>query len=53
VEVGGFVDLDTDGSVPDVGGTDFWGAETFVGDGGFTYILGSDRDAGLWILRDP
>ena len=44
VEVGGYLDPD---------GNNFWGVETFVGDDGFTYILGSDRDSGLWIFRDP
>jgi hypothetical protein len=44
VEVGGYLDPM---------GNNFWGVETFVGDDGFTYILGSDRDSGLWIFRDP
>ena len=44
VEVGGYRDPE---------GNDFWGVETFVGDDGFTYILASDRDSGLWIFRDP
>ena len=44
VEVGGY---------RDEMGNDFWGVETFVGDDGFTYILASDRDSGLWIFRDP
>ena len=44
VEVGGYLDP---------AGNDFWGVETFVGDDGQTYILGSDRDSGLWIFRDP
>jgi hypothetical protein len=44
VEVGGYLDPD---------GNDFWGVETFVGEDGQTYILGSDRDSGLWIFRDP
>ncbi len=44
VEVGSYLDPD---------GNDFWGVETFVGDDGFTYVLGSDRDSGLWIFRDP
>jgi hypothetical protein len=44
VEVGGYLDPE---------GNDFWGVETFVGEDGFTYILGSDRDSGLWIFRDP
>jgi hypothetical protein len=42
VEVGGYLDAD---------GNDFWGVETFVGEDGATYILGSDRDSGLWIFR--
>jgi hypothetical protein len=44
VEVGGY---------RDPMGNDFWGVQTFVGDDGFTYILASDRDSGLWIFRDP
>ena len=44
VEVGGYLDPE---------GNDFWGVQTFVGDDGFTYILASDRDSGLWIFRDP
>ncbi len=44
VEVGGYLDPE---------GNDFWGVETFVGEDGFTYILASDRDSGLWIFRDP
>ena len=44
VEVGGYLDP---------GGNNFWGVETFVGDDGFTYILASDRDSGLWIFKDP
>jgi DNA-binding beta-propeller fold protein YncE len=44
VEVGGYLDPE---------GNDFWGVQTFVGEDGFTYILGSDRDSGLWIFRDP
>lgn len=31
-------------------GNDFWGVEAFVRDG-TTYVLGSDRDSGLWIFR--
>jgi hypothetical protein len=45
VQVGGFRDTQE--------GSDFWGVETFVGDDGFTYILASDRDKGLYIFRDP
>jgi hypothetical protein len=41
------------GSYLDPLGNDFWGVEAFVGEDGFTYILGSDRDSGLWIFRDP
>ncbi len=44
VEVGGYLDPD---------GNNFWGVETFIGEDGFTYILASDRDSGLWIFRDP
>jgi hypothetical protein len=44
VEVGGYLDP---------AGNDFWGVETFIGDDGRTYILGSDRDSGLWIFVDP
>ncbi|HEX6246623.1 MAG TPA: hypothetical protein VFZ64_02015 [Nocardioidaceae bacterium] len=44
VEVGGYLDVE---------GNNFWGVETFVGEDGQTYILGSDRDSGLWIFRDP
>lgn len=51
-EVGGFIDPDTDGAGPDRGGNDFWGIETQVRDG-VTYVFGSDRDSGLYILRDP
>jgi hypothetical protein len=42
VETGGYLDPK---------GNDFWGVEAFVRDGK-TYILGSDRDSGLWIFRD-
>ncbi|HEX2050761.1 MAG TPA: hypothetical protein VHJ34_09040 [Actinomycetota bacterium] len=41
VETGGYLDPE---------GNDFWGVETFVR-GGQTYVLGSDRDDGLWIFR--
>jgi hypothetical protein len=41
VEVGGYLDP---------AGNDFWGVEAFVRDG-TTYILGSDRDSGLWIFK--
>ncbi|MBW3619056.1 MAG: hypothetical protein KY461_02320 [Actinobacteria bacterium] len=39
------------GSYLDPGGNDFWGVEVFVRDGS-TYVLGSDRDSGLWIFED-
>ena len=42
VEVGKYLDPQ---------GNNFWGVETFVRNGQ-TYILGSDRDSGLWIFRD-
>jgi hypothetical protein len=42
VEVGKYLDPQ---------GNNFWGVETFVKNGQ-TYILGSDRDSGLWIFRD-
>ena len=41
VEVGGYLDPN---------GNNFWGVEAFVRDGQ-TYILGSDRDSGLWVFR--
>ena len=41
------------GRYRDPEGNDIWGVETFVGEDGFTYILASDRDSGLWIFRDP
>jgi hypothetical protein len=41
VETGGYLDPK---------GNDFWGVEAFVRDG-TTYILGSDRDSGLWIFK--
>lgn len=44
VEVGGYLDPE---------GNNFWGVDTFIGDDGFTYILASDRDSGLWIFKDP
>lgn len=44
VEVGGYLDP---------AGNNFWGVETFIGEDGFTYILASDRDSGLWIFKDP
>lgn len=40
------------GSYLDPAGNDFWGVETFVGENGMTYILGSDRDSGLWIFQN-
>ncbi len=64
VEVGGFIDNSTsqpDGPAGPLVGNNFWGVETFTGpdcngnpdDDPDTYILGSDRDSGLWILCDP
>lgn len=44
VEVGGYLDAE---------GNNFWGVETFIGEDGYTYVLASDRDSGLWIFRDP
>ena len=41
VEVGGYLDPL---------GNNFWGVEVLVRDGQ-TYILGSDRDSGLWVFR--
>ncbi|MHA7284415.1 LVIVD repeat-containing protein [Arthrobacter sp. TMS2-4] len=41
------------GSYLDPAGNDFWGVETFIGEDGKTYILGSDRDSGLWIFTNP
>ncbi len=41
VETGGYLDPN---------GNDFWGVETYVKNG-TTYVLGSDRDSGLWIFR--
>jgi hypothetical protein len=42
VETGGYIDPL---------GNDFWGVEAFVKNG-TTYILGSDRDSGLWIFKN-
>ena len=42
VETGGYLDP---------AGSNFWGVEAFVGADGRTYVLGSDRDSGLWIFR--
>jgi hypothetical protein len=42
VETGGYLDPK---------GNDFWGVETFTKNG-TTYVLGSDRDSGLWIFTD-
>lgn len=39
------------GSYLDPQGNNFWGVEVLVRDGA-TYVLGSDRDHGLWIFRD-
>ncbi|MEE2522230.1 hypothetical protein V1639_03650 [Pseudarthrobacter sp. J75] len=44
VEIGSYLDHD---------GNDFWGVDTFIGEDGKTYILGSDRDSGLWIFQNP
>ena len=44
VEVGGYLDP---------AGNNFWGVQTYIGEDGFTYILASDRDSGLWIFKDP
>jgi hypothetical protein len=44
VEVGGYLDP---------AGNDFWGVEAIVGEDGSTYVIGSDRDSGLWVFRDP
>ena len=43
-------DLVEVGSYIDEGGNNFWGVEAFVRNGE-TYILGSDRDSGLWIFK--
>jgi hypothetical protein len=44
VEAGGYLDPN---------GNDFWGVEAFKDEKtGETYVLGSDRDSGLWIFRD-
>ncbi len=42
VETGGYLDPE---------GNNFWGVEVFVRNGQ-TYVLGSDRDSGLWVFRD-
>ncbi len=39
------------GSYLAANGNNFWGVETFEKDGR-TFILGSDRDSGLWIFED-
>jgi hypothetical protein len=39
------------GSYLDPQGNNFWGVEAFKRNGQ-TYVLGSDRDSGLWIFRD-
>jgi hypothetical protein len=44
-------DLVETGSYLDPDGNNFWGVETFVKDG-HTYVLGSDRDDGVWIFED-
>jgi len=43
-------ELEEAGGYLDENGNDFWGVEAFVRDG-TTYVLGSDRDDGLWIFR--
>ena len=50
VEVGGFIDgHEADGTD---GGNDFWGVEAYRRPGSTsTFVLGSDRDSGLWIFR--
>jgi len=53
-EVGHYVDSDIDGDGPDVSGNDFWGVEAHrlpADPTETTYILGSDRDSGLWIFK--
>ena len=45
VEIAHFVDVD--------GGSNFWGVYVFAHPDGNRYILGSDRDSGLWILSTP
>lgn len=47
---GGSCTLVETGGYLDPRGNDFWGVEVFVRDGQ-TYVLGSDRDSGLWIFR--
>jgi len=42
VETGGYLDPK---------GNNFWGVEVFVRDGK-TYVLGSNRDNGLWIFQE-
>ena len=44
-------DLAETGKYIHADGNNFWGVEVFVRDGQ-TYVLGSDRDSGLWIFRD-
>jgi hypothetical protein len=44
-------DLVETGSYLDPQGNDFWGVEAYVGPDGETYVLGSDRDSGLWIFK--
>ena len=45
LEVGRFVD--------EAGGSDFWGVYLLRHPDGNSYILGSDRDTGLWIFKRP
>ncbi len=47
---GGGCELVETGGYLDELGNDFWGVETFVREGK-TYVLGSDRDSGLWIFE--
>jgi hypothetical protein len=50
VEVGGFIDPDTDGTGADPGGNEYWGVETRTINGQ-TYVFASDLDGSLWIFR--
>ena len=52
LEIVGGTDLAEVGGYLDPNGNNFWGVEAFVGDDGCTYILGSDRDDGLWIFKN-
>jgi hypothetical protein len=46
-EIARFVDIASES------GSDFWGVYLFEHPNGHTYILGSDRNTGLWILDAP